>query len=47
MTINLSENTPRISYTVAAGATQQTFTIPFEFYVDANIKVYVDGTLKT
>ena len=45
MTINLSENTPRISYTVAAGATQHTFTIHFEFYVDANIKVYVDGTL--
>ena len=47
MTITLSQNTPRVSYTVAAGATQQTFTVPFEFYSNTNINVYVDGTLKT
>jgi|GEM_PF-755821 len=47
MTINLSDNDPRISYTVASGATQGTFTVPFEFFTDADLNLYVDGTLKT
>ena len=47
MTINLSDNSPRISYTVAQGATQTTFAVPFEFFDDADLNVYVDGTLKT
>ena len=47
MTINLSDNSPRISYTVSQGATQTTFAVPFEFFDDADLNVYVDGTLKT
>lgn len=47
MTINLSDNSPRISYTVSAGATQTSFTVPFEFFNDADLNVYVDGTLKS
>ena len=47
MTINLSDNDPRISYTVASGVTQGTFTVPFEFFTDADLNLYVDGTLKT
>lgn len=47
MTINLADNDPRVSYAVAAGATQSTFTVSFEFFVDADLNVYVDGVLKT
>jgi hypothetical protein len=47
MTINLADNNPRIAYTVAQGATQQTFAVPFEFFNDPDISVYVDGVLKT
>jgi len=47
MTINLANNNPRISYSVAQGATQQTFAVPFEFFNDSDITVYVDGILKT
>tara|TARA_R100000664_G_C2759750_1_gene149854 strand:- start:5143 stop:6792 length:1650 start_codon:yes stop_codon:yes gene_type:complete len=47
MTINLADNNPRISYTVNAGVTQTTFTVPFEFFDLDDLKVYVDGTLKT
>lgn len=47
MTINLANNNPRISYSVAQGATQQTFAVPFEFFNDSDITVYVDGVLKT
>lgn len=46
MTINLADNNPRIAYTVAQGATQQTFAVPFEFFSDSDISVYVDGVLK-
>ncbi len=46
MTINLADNNPRIAYTVAQGATQQTFAVPFEFFNDADLSVYVDGVLK-
>lgn len=47
MTINLSDNNPRISYTVAQGVTQSAFVVPFEFFEDEDINVYVDGVLKT
>jgi len=47
MTIALSANTPRVSYTVNAGATQTAFTVNFEFFDDADLNFYVDGTKKT
>lgn len=47
MTINLANNDPRVSYTVAEGVTQTSFTVPFEFFANADLNVYVDGTLKT
>ena len=47
MTINLADNDPRISYTVNAGVTQTTFTVPFEFFNLDDLRVYVDGTIKT
>jgi tetrahydromethanopterin S-methyltransferase subunit B len=47
MTIALSDNDPRVSYTVAEGVTQTAFTVTFEFFDDADLNFYVDGTLKT
>lgn len=47
MTINLADNVPRNSYELAAGATQQVFTVDFEFFDDADLNVYIDGVLKT
>ena len=47
MTINLADNNPRISYTVNAGVTQTTFAVPFEFFVLADLNVYVDGVKKS
>lgn len=47
MTINLSDNSPRINYTVASGVTQSAFVVPFEFFDDDDLNVYVAGTLKT
>jgi hypothetical protein len=47
MTINLSDNDPRVSYDVAAGVTQSSFTVSFEFFDNDDLNVYVDGTLKT
>jgi hypothetical protein len=47
MTINLADNSPRISYAVAQGVSQSAFAVPFEFFADADLNVYVDGTLKT
>ena len=47
MTINLSDNSPRISYTVAASVTQSSFTVPFEFFEEGDLNVYINGTLKT
>ena len=46
MTISLTDNNPRISYTVNSGATQTSFTVPFEFFDIADLNVYVDGTKK-
>jgi hypothetical protein len=47
MTINLADNSPRISYTVAEGVTQTSFAVPFEFFDNGDLNVYIDGTLKT
>jgi len=47
MTINLSDNSPRVSYSVAAGVTQTSFTVSFEFFDNDDLNVYVDGVLKT
>ena len=46
MAINLADNNPRVVYTVAESASQSVFAVPFEFFEDADVKVYVDGTLK-
>ena len=47
MTISISDNSPRVSYTVGQGVTQTSFTVPFEFFNNTDLNVYVDGTLKT
>ena len=47
MTIALNENNPRVSYTVASGATQQTFPTTFEFFDTTDITVFVDGVVST
>lgn len=47
MTIDISDNDPRINYTVASGVTQTSFTVPFEFFEDSDLNVYVDTVLKT
>ena len=47
MTISVSNNTPRVSYSVSQGATTTSFTVNFEFFAAADLKVYVDDTLKT
>jgi hypothetical protein len=46
MTIDISYNDPRISYCVASGVTQTSFAVPFEFFDDSDVNVYVDGILK-
>jgi hypothetical protein len=46
MTISIQNNDPRISYSVASGVTQTSFTIPFDFYSDSDVNVYVDDVLK-
>tara|TARA_R100001463_G_scaffold24977_1_gene59404 strand:+ start:8331 stop:9503 length:1173 start_codon:yes stop_codon:yes gene_type:complete len=47
MTINIGDNDPRVSYAVAQGATQTSFAVPFEFFANADLNFYVDGTKKT
>ena len=47
MTINIADNSPRVSYSVSQGATQTSFAVPFEFFDNSDLNVYVDGTLKT
>ena len=47
MTINIADNSPRISYSVAEGVTQTSFAVPFEFFDNPDLNVYIDGTLKT
>ena len=45
MTISISDNNPRIAYTATAG--QTAFTVPFEFFSDSDLNVYINETLKT
>ena len=47
MTIDISDNDPRIEYAVAQGVTQTVFTVPFEFFEDSDVRIYVDGVLKS
>lgn len=46
MAINLADNNPRVVYSVAEGVTQTVFAVPFEFFEDADVNIYVDGVLK-
>jgi hypothetical protein len=45
MTILISDNSPRISYTATAG--QTVFTVPFEFFDNSDLNVFVNDVLKT
>ena len=47
MSIDLSDNNPRVVYSVAQGVTQTSFAIPFEFFDDSDVNIYVDAVLKT
>ena len=47
MTIDISNNAARVNYTVASGVTQTSFAVPFEFFNDSDLSVYVDDVLKT
>ena len=49
MTISVSDNTPRKSYTVAQGTTPAvaSFTVDFEFFAAADLNVFVNNVLKT
>ena len=47
MTIVIANNNPRVNYTVAQGATQSSFTIPFDFFETDEVKLYVDGVLQS
>jgi len=47
MTITIGNNDPRISYAVGQGVTQTSFVVPFEFFDDGDLNVYVDSVLKT
>jgi hypothetical protein len=45
MTILISDNSPRISYTATAG--QTAFTVPFEFFDASDLNVYINDTPQT
>src|SRR5215207_7972393 len=45
MAILLNDVTPRSAYTAAAA--QTIFVVPFEFFSNSDLKVYVDGELAT
>ena len=48
MTIALSANTPRISYTVNQGVTQTSFPVPFVFFTaSTDLNVFVDNVERT
>ena len=47
MTITVSNNTPRVSYSVAQGQTQTSFTVNFEFFAEADLKVIVRSSTGT
>ena len=45
MTILIADNSPRISYT--ATSNQTAFTVPFEFFDNTDLNVYINDTLQT
>ena len=45
MAIDINDTPNRIRYTATAG--QTVFAVPFEFFANADIKVYRNGTLRT
>ena len=45
MTINVSDNSPRINYTATLG--QTSFPVPFVFFDSGDLKVYLNGVLKS
>ena len=47
MTINIADNNPRVSYSVSAGVTQTSFAVPFEFFDETDVLVYIGSTLQT
>tara|TARA_R100000231_G_scaffold3141_2_gene5803 strand:+ start:7514 stop:8785 length:1272 start_codon:yes stop_codon:yes gene_type:complete len=47
MTIVLSANTPRISYTVNQGDSRTTFPTDFVFFETSDVNVFVDGVART
>ena len=48
MTIALSANTPRISYTVNQGVIQTSFPVPFVFFTaSTDLNVFVDNVERT
>ena len=42
MTINIADNSPRANYTATSG--QTVFTVSFEFFDEADLTVYINGT---
>ena len=46
MTISISDNNPRTTYSIAEGLTQTVFAVPFEFFDNNDFVVYVDGVAK-
>ena len=47
MTIDISDNSPRVSYTANSNGAQTAFAVPFEFFDNADLNVYVANVLKT
>jgi len=45
MAILINDNSARVQYTATSG--QTVFTVPFEFFANADLKVYQNSTLKT
>ena len=46
MPITISDTTPRV-VTVVGGTPQTAFTVSFEWFTDADLKVYKDGVLQS
>ena len=46
MTIDVSNNNPRVEYSVAQGVTQTVFAVPFDYFEDSDVTIYVDGVAK-
>jgi hypothetical protein len=46
MSIQLSENESRVRYTLAQGVSQSVFAVPFEFFEDGDLTVFVDTVAK-